>query len=42
MKKDVANRFIWFKGSVLNVNDAKNNAVSLTTTYNYHIWTPSF
>ena len=35
MKKDVANRWIWFMGDILNVNDAKINILSVT---NITIW----
>ncbi len=30
MKTDIANRYIWFGGNVINVNDAKINVLSPT------------
>lgn len=38
MKTDVANRFIWFKGEVLNVNDAKINILSPTSQFGLNVF----
>ncbi len=32
-KTDVANRFIWFKGQIMNVNDAMVNVLSPTSQF---------
>lgn len=38
MKYDVANRRIWFKGEVLNVNDAKVNVLSPTSQFGLNVF----
>ena len=38
MKTDVANRFIWFKGEILNVNDAKINILSPTSQFGLNVF----
>lgn len=38
MKTDVANRFIWFKGEILNVNDAKLNVLSPTSQFGLNVF----
>ena len=38
MKTDVANRFIWFKGEVLNVNDAKVNVLAPTAQFGLNVF----
>lgn len=37
-KTDVANRFIWFKGVILNVNDAKVNVLSPTSQFGLNVF----
>ena len=34
MKTDVANRFIWYKGQIINVNDAKSECIIT----NFSVW----
>lgn len=38
MKTDVANRFIWFKGDVVNVNDAKINILAPTSQFGLNVF----
>lgn len=38
MKTDVENRFIWFKGDILNVNDAKINILSPTSQFGLNVF----
>ncbi len=38
MKTDVANRVIWFKGEILNVNDAKINVLSPTSQFGLNVF----
>lgn len=38
MKTDVANRFIWFKGDILNVNDAKINILAPTSQFGLNVF----
>ena len=38
MKTDVANRFIWFKGEILNVNDAKINILAPTAQFGLNVF----
>ena len=38
MKTDVANRFIWFKGEILNVNDAKINILAPTSQFGLNVF----
>ena len=38
MKTDVANRFIWFKGEILNVNDAKVNILAPTAQFGLNVF----
>ena len=38
MKFDVANRRIWFKGEILNVNDAKVNVLSPTSQFGLNVF----
>jgi len=38
MKTDVANRFIWYKGEVINVNDAKINILSPTAQFGLNVF----
>ncbi len=38
MKTDVANRFIWYKGEILNVNDAKINILSPTSQFGLNVF----
>lgn len=38
MKYDVANRRIWFKGDILNVNDAKINILSPTSQFGLNVF----
>ena len=38
MKTDVANRFIWFKGEILNVNDAKVNVLAPTSQFGLNVF----
>ena len=38
MKTDVANRFIWFKGEILNVNDAKINVLAPTSQFGLNVF----
>ena len=38
MKTDVANRFIWFKGEILNVNEAKINVLSPTSQFGLNVF----
>jgi branched-chain-amino-acid transaminase len=37
-KTDVANRFIWLKGEILNVNDAKVNVLSPTSQFGLNVF----
>lgn len=38
MKYDVANRLIWFKGEILNVNDAKINVLAPTSQFGLNVF----
>ena len=38
MKYDVANRLIWFKGEILNVNEAKLNVLSPTSQFGLNVF----
>ena len=38
MKTDVANRFIWFKGEIVNVNDAKINVLAPTSQFGLNVF----
>ncbi len=38
MKTDVANRFIWFKGEILRVNDARINILSPTSQFGLNVF----
>lgn len=38
MKTDVANRLIWFKGEILNVNDAKVNVLAPTSQFGLNVF----
>lgn len=38
MKTDVANRFIWYKGDIINVNDAKINILSPTAQFGLNVF----
>lgn len=38
MKTDVANRLIWFKGQILNVNDAKINVLAPTSQFGLNVF----
>lgn len=38
MKTDIANRFIWFKGNILNVNDAKINILAPTSQFGLNVF----
>lgn len=38
MKTDVSNRFIWFKGEILNVNDAKINVLAPTAQFGLNVF----
>lgn len=38
MKTDVANRFIWFKGEIVNVNDAKINVLAPTAQFGLNVF----
>lgn len=38
MKTDVANRFIWFKGEIINVNEAKINILSPTSQFGLNVF----
>ncbi len=38
MKTDIANRFIWFKGNVMNVNDAKINVLAPTSQFGLNVF----
>ena len=38
MKTDVANRFIWFKGEIVNVNDAKINILAPTSQFGLNVF----
>lgn len=38
MKRDVENRFIWFKGNLLNVNDAKINILAPTSQFGLNVF----
>lgn len=38
MKTEVSNRFIWFKGEILNVNDAKINILSPTSQFGLNVF----
>jgi len=37
-KTDVANRLIWFKGQIMNVNDAKVNVLSPTSQFGLNVF----
>lgn len=38
MKTDVANRFIWYKGKIVNVNDAKINILAPTAQFGLNVF----
>lgn len=38
MKTDVSNRFIWYKGDIINVNDAKINILSPTAQFGLNVF----
>ena len=38
MKYDIANRLIWFKGEILNVNDAKINVLTPTSQFGLNVF----
>ena len=38
MKTDIANRLIWFKGEILNVNDAKINVLTPTSQFGLNVF----
>ena len=38
MKYDVANRLIWYKGEILNVNDAKINILAPTSQFGLNVF----
>ena len=38
MKTDIANRFIWYNGEILNVNDAKVNILSPTAQFGLNVF----
>ncbi len=38
MKTDVANRFIWFKGDIVNVNEAKINVLAPTSQFGLNVF----
>ena len=38
MKYDVANRLIWFKGEILNINDAKINIMAPTSQFGLNVF----
>jgi branched-chain amino acid aminotransferase len=38
MKTDVQNRFIWYKGDIINVNDAKINILSPTSQFGLNVF----
>ena len=38
VKTDIANRFIWFKGQIMNVNDAKLNVLSPTSQFGLNVF----
>lgn len=38
MKTDIANRFIWFKGEIVNVNDAKINILAPTAQFGLNVF----
>lgn len=38
MKTDVANRFIWYKGQIINVNDAKINILAPTAQFGLNVF----
>lgn len=38
MKTDIANRFIWYKGQILNVNDAKVNILAPTAQFGLNVF----
>lgn len=38
MNRDVANRFIWFKGKIINVNDAKINILAPTAQFGLNVF----
>lgn len=38
MKTDVANRFIWYKGEIINVNDAKVNILAPTAQFGLNVF----
>ncbi len=38
MKTDVANRFIWYKGEIINVNDAKINILAPTAQFGLNVF----
>ena len=37
-KTDVANRLIWFKGQIMNVNDAMVNVLSPTSQFGLNVF----
>lgn len=38
MKTDIANRFIWYKGEIINVNDAKINILAPTAQFGLNVF----
>ena len=38
MKYDIANRLIWFKGEILNINDAKINIMAPTSQFGLNVF----
>ena len=38
MKTDISNRLIWFKGEILNVNDAKINILAPTSQFGLNVF----
>ena len=38
MKTDVANRFIWLNGNIINVNDAKINVLAPTSQFGLNVF----
>ncbi len=39
-KTDVANRLIWFKGQIMNVNNAMVNVLSPTSQFGLNVFEP--
>ena len=38
MKTDINNRYIWLKGEILNVNDAKINVLAPTAQFRVNVF----